>query len=178
MRPLIATFATTDPHYQAHAERLGRQAADLNLSCFIERLAPWTDNKRAACCYRPRWILNQIDRLGPLLWFDVDGDILAPIEIPDGFDVGLAENPPFWRRKCPENTVTAGLMFFNDTDGSRGFLERWAELCEQWKPGEPGSHRRLCRTREEVEYREFDLTPHVTGRVVLRGAKGEREIAL
>lgn len=175
---MIATFATTEPHYQHHADRLAGQLRALGLDFVLEHMAPFAGSKRETCCHRPQWIRRQLDEHGPVLWFDVDGDVLAPIDVPDGYDVGLAANPPVWRRRRPENPVTAGLAFFNDTAPARAFLDAWAALCAAWRPGQPGSHRRLCQARTQVDYRELVLTPHVARRVVLRGGRGTTEVAL
>lgn len=179
MRPTIATFATDQPHYRKHARRLRGQLDACGMPGLIDPLPAWTDDKREACLYRPQWILDRLDKFGPLLWFDVDGDLLAPIDIArEDWDVASVRNPAFWRERNPQNQITAGIIGFNDTPRARDFLREWAYLCSMWRPGTFGSHRRLCQARHTVDYRELDITEKVAGRVVLRGARGRMEVAL
>ncbi|MCW2309732.1 hypothetical protein [Rhodobium gokarnense] len=174
---MIVTFATTDPHYASFADRFEARMDELGLAYHIERVSPFP-TPRQACLAAPAWIKRQVRRFGPVTWIDVDTEVLQAPEIDLGeYDVGFAENPERWRRRCPENAIASAVLAFNDTPGARRFLSDWQRLCEQWKPGEYGAHRRLCFVREYAEVRELDITPLLRGKIVYRGAKGAVEVA-
>lgn len=162
--PLIVSFVTNDG-YRVYADRLREQCSRVGMDCHVDILEPFAETKREACLYRPQWMLDLLARFRrPLVWFDADGDILEAFDIPDA-EAGFVDNP--WRH--PDNPVTAGIFMTR----SAGLLEAWRDSCAEWRPGEIGSHRRLCWVMDTVDWQ--DMTPHVKGRVVLRGAAGTDE---
>lgn len=92
----------------------------------------------------------------PLIWFDADGDLLEWFAVPDG--QGFVKNP----FEHPHNHITAGIFLIRDSH----VLDRWQYYCDLWKPGEIGSHRRLCWVADEIDW--TDMTPNVTGKVIIR----------
>lgn len=165
----VLTFATDDEHYQGFAEKFIANCENLGMELIIETIPATGLSKREQCLYKPRFILDHLDD-EPLLWVDVDSYFTAKPELPsDGFDVGLCGNP------FKGNEVTAGVIYNAPTKASRRFLERWMERCGEWKKGELGSHRRLCQTRHDVDYKELDLTPMMRRKLGLLGARGTVE---
>lgn len=164
--PLIVSFATTD-HYQRWGEKLIDNCNLVGMDHHVDFIDPFSQSKRETCLHRPQYLLDLLDRYDrPLVWFDADGTILKRFEVPDG-PCAFVDNP--WRH--PDNPITAGIFMVRRS--AQAMLERWSDLCAQWRPGDFGSHRRLCWVRDEFDYE--DMTPMVRGKVVLRGAAGKDE---
>lgn len=172
----IVTFATTDPHYSGFADRFAARMKELGLDHRVDRFAPFP-SPRMACLTVPAYVEKMLDLHGPVLWVDVDTDVVAPIEIDlADHDVGFAENPAKWLKQNPNNTVAAAVVAWNDTPRARVVLAAWRRQCEAWREGEFGAHRRLCFVREMEDFRELDITPMLRDRVIYRGAKGREEM--
>lgn len=166
--PLVVSFATND-RYRYWGERLIEQCTRLGIEHHVEFLEPWCSNKRQACLYRPEWMLGVMERANrPLVWFDADGDILEPFGIPDE-PAGFVDNP--WKHRWPQNPVAAAVFMVRPQGVE--LLHAWKEQCDRWRPGEYGSHMRLCSVRNVVE--NGDMTPFVRGKVLIRVGAGRKE---
>lgn len=163
-KPIIVSFATND-RYRVYGERLVERCESLGLDHHVEFLEPWA-NKRKTCIYRTYYLCDLMKEYNrPLVWFDADGDILESFDIPDGV-AGFVRNP----FKHPYNHICASIFMVRDPD----VLDRWKFYCDQWKPGEIGSHRRLCWVANEIDWN--DMTPHVKGKVIVRTKNEERRL--
>lgn len=163
-RPLIVSFATND-RYGEHGERLIARCEELGLDHHVEFFEPWAD-KRETCIHRPDYMLRLLrEYRRPLVWFDADGEILRPFEVPNG-PAGFVRNP--WDH--PHNHITAGIFMMRDEMP----LRIWKDYCDQWQRGEIGSHRRLCWTADRIKW--ADMTPYVEGKVIVRTQNDERRL--
>ena len=126
MKTLFITYysdISPNTFYSESAKKLKNKIENLGGRIYAEQL-PSLGSYAMNCLRKPKFILDCLNKFQePLIWIDADSEInYLPIEM-DGLDVDIACVEK--SNGCPESA----LIYFNNTDGSRSFINSWLTGC-------------------------------------------------
>jgi len=110
-------------YYHDCSIRIKERIEKLNGRIYIEQL-PTLGSYAANCLRKPEFILNCLNKFEePVIWIDIDSIINSlPVEMDClNVDVACVEKP----NGCPESA----LIYFNNTQYSKNFLNKWIAGC-------------------------------------------------
>jgi hypothetical protein len=131
MKTLFITYysdISPSTFYKDCAGKLKQKIEQLGGKIYIEEL-PNLGSYAANCLRKPKYILECLEKYKqPLIWIDADSVVnQLPIEFDNiDADVACVEKA----NGCPESA----LIYFNNTEKTKQFLEKWTEGCSTDKP--------------------------------------------
>lgn len=126
MKTLFVSYYSDIPpsnFYKNSAIQLKKRIEELQGRIHIEEL-PNLGNYALNCLRKPKYILDCLEKFKqPLIWIDADSLVKElPIEMDNlNVDVACVEKP----NRCPESA----LIYFNNTEKSKEFIQRWIDGC-------------------------------------------------
>lgn len=163
--------------YKTSAFNLKKRIEELGGKIYIEELEN-LGNYGKNCLRKPKFILDCINKFDkPIIWIDADSLVKElPTEMNNlNVDVACIEKP----NGCPESA----LIFFNNTQKSKEFIQRWIDGCsvdeceldhpvlkQIWFDGSLGEHRKslsdnICSVRNDSKIK-----------IILSNTIGKKEI--
>lgn len=122
--PLIVSFYTEDWKYPKYAKRMQNKCKELELDCYIQKMESkggWLQNT----CMKPQFILDCLLKFKrPILWLDVDTNIVRKPTLLNGFSKDFAgcKTPDFHTKE-----LFVGTLVFSYTEKALDFVSRWVE---------------------------------------------------
>jgi hypothetical protein len=126
MKTLFVSYYSDIPpntFYSDSAKKLKEKIQELGGRLHIEQL-PNLGSYAMNCLRKPKYILECLNKFQePVIWIDADSLIHSlPTEMDDlDVDVACVEKA----NGCPESA----LIYFNNTEGSRSFINSWLTGC-------------------------------------------------
>jgi hypothetical protein len=135
MQALLVSFYTFDKYYRKAAAEMLASCNRLNVDFAITSYPcskSWVQTTRR----KPRFILGMLDLYKrPLLWVDIDNKLMRVPNYLDQYSEDLVIGGIEKARVAkwmPQNArIDSSVIWINNTNGARRFLESWALACEQ-----------------------------------------------
>ena len=128
MSKLVSFWAdvdASDSFYGDAAAKLVKRSETLEQDLFVQAFYGF-EGYLEATRFKPTFILDCLERFGPVVWIDADSALVKPVDV-DG------EVPAFvFERGKP----LGHLHFWPDNELSRSVLEAWIEKCVDWPGGD------------------------------------------
>lgn len=136
--PTIISYFTKDWKYEMYSKQMIQSCKQLNLDYHIVHRKSQNGYLKN-CRMKPYFILESLKELKrPVLWIDVDGDILKPPEFFKGLDVDFAAKK---MREGRKRTWHVGTMWFNYNEKVLEFIDKWIYYTENSCSDEEGLDR-------------------------------------
>lgn len=176
----IVSFGTNDK-YKTYVKSLRKNLTELDARHEIDLLPPF-NSKKAACLYRPKFLLSKLTE--PIIHTDVDTRFLeapsverrAPSLFWEGsveYDVGIVRNSP--RYSFSRLPFVVFVFVVQPTYGGWAFLDIWRKICEErWDTYD--DHQRFVWATQMANSRFADLTDIFRGKVIKNGFAGKNEV--
>lgn len=131
MKPFtLTTFYTSS--YSQFVECFKANATSKSLPFDIYKKPDWIPQKceisvskhHNNCKWKPHVIEESLQANELILWLDIDCTIEKINYIPENFDIGIFTNVP----DHYHNKISAGWMWFRNSEGTFRFLEKWKQM--------------------------------------------------